>query len=64
MAHPSHTTTRRPRPAPNERAGRALAKGQQTKSAIIDVALRMAAQVGLDDVESDKLIENITKYAE
>lgn len=57
MAHPSHSSTRRLRPAPTERAVRALAKGQQTKSAIVDVALRMAAQVGLEGLSIGAVAE-------
>ena len=46
--------TRRARPAP---ADRALAKGQQTKAAIVDAALRMAAQVGLEGLSIGALAE-------
>ncbi|MFD1710167.1 TetR/AcrR family transcriptional regulator [Ottowia flava] len=46
--------TRRARPAP---ADRALAKGQQTKAAIVDAALRIAAQVGLEGLSIGALAE-------
>lgn len=46
--------TRRARPAP---ADRSLAKGQQTKAAIVDAALRMAAQVGLEGLSIGALAE-------
>ena len=39
------------------RAGRALAKGQQTKTAIVDAALQMAAQVGLEGLSIGALAE-------
>ena len=35
-------------PASAETRSRTLPKGQQTKAAIVDAALRMAAQVGLE----------------
>ncbi len=34
--------------APNGREGRALQKGQQTKATIVDAALALAAQIGLE----------------
>ena len=43
-------------PAPQARA-RALPKGQQTKTAIVDTALRMAAQVGLEGLSIGALAE-------
>ena len=40
-----------------QRKGRALPKGQQTKAAIVDTALRMAAQVGLEGLSIGALAE-------
>ncbi len=57
MPHPSHTPVRRARSVPVERPERGPAKGQQTKSAIVDVALRMAAQVGLEGLSIGALAE-------
>ena len=54
MPHPSHSSTRRPRAVAGERA---RPKGQQTKSAIVDVALRMAAQVGLEGLSIGALAD-------
>ena len=46
--------TRRARPAP---ADRALAKGQQTKAAIVDAALGLATQIGLEGLSIGALAE-------
>lgn len=48
---------RREAPAGNSPAARALPKGQQTKAAIVDAALRMAAQVGLQGLSIGALAE-------
>lgn len=40
-----------------QRSGRALPKGQQTKAAIVDTALRIAAQVGLEGLSIGALAE-------
>ena len=44
-------------PAAAQRQARALPKGQQTKAAIVDAALRMAAQVGLEGLSIGALAE-------
>jgi AcrR family transcriptional regulator len=41
----------------NEREGRALQKGQQTKAAIVDAALGLATQVGLEGLSIGALAE-------
>ena len=46
-----------PLAAAPQRRGRALPKGQQTKAAIVDAALRMAAQVGLEGLSIGALAE-------
>ena len=51
-----------PRPAParaqgSARATRGLIKGQQTRAAIVDAALRMAAQVGLEGLSIGAIAE-------
>ena len=43
--------------APNGREGRALQKGQQTKAAIVDAALALAAQIGLEGLSIGALAE-------
>jgi AcrR family transcriptional regulator len=43
--------------APRARRVRVLAKGQQTKAAIVDAALRMAAQVGLEGLSIGALAD-------
>ncbi len=43
--------------APRARRARVLAKGQQTKAAIVDAALRMAAQVGLEGLSIGALAD-------
>jgi AcrR family transcriptional regulator len=45
------------RPRDSARAGRALQKGQQTKQAIIDAALGLAAQIGLEGLSIGVLAE-------
>ncbi|MEY4738238.1 MAG: hypothetical protein RL302_2557 [Pseudomonadota bacterium] len=45
------------RPAPAKPAGRALQKGQQTKQAIIDAALGLATQIGLEGLSIGALAE-------
>ena len=57
MTHSAHAPSRRSRIALAERSARALAKGQQTKSAIVDAALRIAAQVGLEGLSIGALAE-------
>lgn len=52
-----HTSSLSPDAATLERPSRALVKGQQTKSAIVDVALRIAAQVGLEGLSIGGLAE-------
>ncbi len=44
-------------PASAQTRSRALLKGQQTKAAIVDAALRMAAQVGLEGLSIGSLAE-------
>ena len=44
-------------PASAETRSRTLPKGQQTKAAIVDAALRMAAQVGLEGLSIGSLAE-------
>ena len=44
-------------PASGETRSRTLPKGQQTKAAIVDAALRMAAQVGLEGLSIGSLAE-------
>jgi len=53
------TTTPSPQAAaaPRARRARVLAKGQQTKAAIVDAALRMAAQVGLEGLSIGALAD-------
>ena len=53
------TTTPSPQAAaaPRARRARVLAKGQQTKAAIVDAALRMAAQVGLEGLSVGALAD-------
>src|SRR5580765_5657978 len=46
-----------PKPPPATREGRALQKGQQTKAAIIDAALNLAAQIGLEGLSIGALAE-------
>ncbi len=43
--------------APNGREGRALQKGQQTKATIVDAALALAAQIGLEGLSIGALAE-------
>ncbi len=43
--------------APRARRARVLAKGQQTKAAIVDAALRMAAQIGLEGLSIGALAD-------
>jgi AcrR family transcriptional regulator len=53
-------TVRKPPPARNRdtaREGRALLKGQQTKAAIVDAALGLAAQIGLEGLSIGALAE-------
>ncbi len=45
------------RPARQPREGRALHKGQQTKAAIIDAALGLATQIGLEGLSIGALAE-------
>jgi len=45
------------RPAARKTAGRALQKGQQTKQAIIDAALGLATQIGLEGLSIGALAE-------
>ncbi len=52
-----HLPSLAPASAGVERPARALAKGQQTKAAIIEVALRIAAQVGLEGLSIGTLAE-------
>ncbi|MCZ2088624.1 MAG: TetR/AcrR family transcriptional regulator, partial [Burkholderiales bacterium] len=49
---PAAETSVEPRPRP-------LPKGQQTKVAIVDAALRMAAQVGLEGLSIGSLAETM-----
>ncbi len=46
-----------PRAAPAAREGRALHKGQQTKAAIVDAALGLATQIGLEGLSIGALAE-------
>ena len=46
-------------PASAETRSRTLPKGQQTKAAIVDAALRMAAQVGLEGLSIGSLAETM-----
>ena len=46
-------------PASAESRSRTLPKGQQTKAAIVDAALRMAAQVGLEGLSIGSLAETM-----
>ncbi|HEY0887321.1 MAG TPA: TetR/AcrR family transcriptional regulator, partial [Ramlibacter sp.] len=47
-----------PVPAPRSpRRGRALHKGQQTKAAIVDAALALATQIGLEGLSIGALAE-------
>jgi AcrR family transcriptional regulator len=58
--HVHHLPLKASRVAPAEggaREGRALQKGQQTKTAIVDVALRIASQVGLEGLSIGALAE-------
>ena len=57
MSTSSLSPNRRARAERPVRAGRALAKGQQTKTAIVDAALQMAAQVGLEGLSIGALAE-------
>ena len=50
-------TRSRPSAAKAERSVRALVKGQQTKAAIVDAALRIAAQVGLEGLSIGAVAE-------
>jgi len=52
MSHTASVT-----PASAETRSRTLPKGQQTKAAIVDAALRMAAQVGLEGLSIGSLAE-------
>ena len=56
-AQSHHLPSLAPASAGVERPARALAKGQQTKAAIIEVALRIAAQVGLEGLSIGTLAE-------
>ncbi|MBA2964750.1 MULTISPECIES: TetR/AcrR family transcriptional regulator [Ramlibacter] len=47
----------KPARAPRERDGRALQKGQQTKAAIVDAALGLATQIGLEGLSIGALAE-------
>lgn len=53
----THRVAPREAGARSPRAARALPKGQQTKAAIVDAALRMAAQVGLEGLSIGALAE-------
>lgn len=53
----SKAISARPASAAGGQRARALAKGQQTKAAIVDKALRMAAQVGLEGLSIGALAE-------
>ena len=44
-------------PSPNSRSSRALQKGQQTKQAIVDAALGLAAHIGLEGLSIGALAE-------
>ena len=46
-----------PKPPPATREGRALQKGQQTKAAIVDAALGLATQIGLEGLSIGALAE-------
>ena len=50
-------TRSRPSAAKAERSARALVKGQQTKAAIVDAALRIATQVGLEGLSIGAVAE-------
>ena len=56
MAEPAVKTSRS-RPPESGREGRALHKGQQTKLAIIDAALGLASQIGLEGLSIGVLAE-------
>ena len=45
------------KPPPAAREGRALQKGQQTKAAIVDAALGLATQIGLEGLSIGALAE-------
>ncbi|WP_296443011.1 TetR/AcrR family transcriptional regulator [Rhodoferax sp. UBA5149] len=47
----------RPSPRPGSRGGRALQKGRQTKQTIVDAALGLAAQIGLEGLSIGVLAE-------
>ncbi|MCM2479413.1 TetR/AcrR family transcriptional regulator [Serpentinimonas maccroryi] len=57
--HAKPTAALRPRRAPavGTRAGRALQKGQQTRAAILDAALALAAPVGLEGLSIGAIAE-------
>ena len=57
---PAESAPTRLRPSP--RGGRALQKGQQTKQTIIDAALGLAAQIGLEGLSIGALAE-VTKMS-
>ncbi|MGB3071264.1 MAG: TetR/AcrR family transcriptional regulator [Ottowia sp.] len=58
MLTPSRSARREATPE-GASAARALPKGQQTKAAIVDAALRMAAQVGLEGLSIGALAETM-----
>jgi len=51
------STAKTPRPATRARSGRALQKGQQTKAAIVEAALGLATQIGLEGLSIGALAE-------
>ena len=57
MSQKTSSQRARLRATPVDRTSRVLAKGQQTKAAIVDAALRMAAQVGLEGLSIGALAE-------
>jgi len=55
--HPSAPTRSTEATRPGAREGRALVKGQQTKAAIVDVALGLATQIGLEGLSIGAVAE-------
>ena len=53
----SSAKVQRPRSRPGTRGGRVLQKGEQTKQAIVDAALGLAAQIGLEGLSIGVLAE-------